>query len=469
MYSGFVNASSSKRLHYVLVEAEAPLDPATAPLVLWLNGGPGCSSLEGFLYEHGPLNVADAHAPPNINHAGDPSPFANDKDLVANPWRWSKAANVLYLEAPAGVGFSYSATHNPNDLVTGDNQTAADNLAALNSFFEVFPEYAKNDFYVSGESYGGVYVPTLSLKIYEAAARGRFGGAMKGYLVGNGVFDFSTAAATQVPFAFGHSFIGDAQMATITKTCDGNFLKPSPACQKLLNAVQAQYVDTNGYDAYRTCYHPAAGGGGHHRADADAVAGNPASLVALFASGDHARVHAWARARHVARRASLHASVGEDVPCINSVKGTAYLNRADVKQALHVSQSPNTWAVCGGVTYKNDGVYSSMIALHKEMLANYSPRVLVYNGDVDPGCNYLWGERSVAAFGLAPRATEAWRPWTYADALVGPQLGGFVTGYGARDQGVLFTTIHGAGHMSPQWRPEAVFHMFANFLAAKPL
>ena len=56
-----------------------------------------------------------------------------------------------------------------------------------------------------------------------------------------------------------------------------------------------------------------------------------------------------------------------------------------------------------------------------------------------------------------------------ADALVGPQLGGFVTAYGARDQGVLFSTVHGAGHMSPQWRPEAVFHMFKQFLAAKPL
>lgn len=229
--------------------------------------------------------------------------------------------------------------------------------------------------------------------------------------------------------------------------------------------MQAQYVDTNGYDAYRTCYHPGS-------ADAAAVAGNPGALIELFAGAardGYGEVHDWMRARHMARRTSLHASVGESVPCINSVKGTAYLNRADVKAALHVSQSPNTWAVCGGCTYKQDGVYSSMIALHKEMLAKFKPRVLVYNGDVDPGCNYLWGERSVAAFGLAPVAKEAWRPWTYADALVGPQLGGFVSAYGEREQGVLFTTVHGAGHMSPQWRPEAVFHMFQSFLAAKPL
>lgn len=470
IYSGFVNASSSKRLHYMLVEAEAPLDPATAPLVLWLNGGPGCSSLEGFLYEHGPLNVADAHAPPNANHAGDPSPFADDKNLVANAWSWSKAANMLYLEAPAGVGFSYSSTGNPKDLVTGDNQTATDNLAALNSFFKLFPEYSNNTFMVSGESYGGVYVPTLSLKIYEAAARGEFGGNMRGYLVGNGVFDFKTAAAATVPFAYGHSFIGDVQNAAVTKACAGGYIKPTPACSTQLNKVRAQYVDTNGYDAYRTCYQPPSD------IDPGAVSGNPAALIDLFAGAvedterghANAAVHAWMRARHMARRASLH-SVGENVPCINSVKGTEYLNREDVKQALHVEASPNTWAVCGGVTYKNDGVYTSMIDLHKEMLTKYSPRILVYNGDVDPGCNYIWGERSVVDFGLAPNTDEAWRPWTYDDKLVGPQLGGFVSTYGPRAQGVLFTTVHGAGHMSPQWRPEAVFHMFQRFLAAKPL
>ena len=73
---------------------------------------------------------------------------------------------MLYLEAPAGVGFSYSS--NPADYNTGDNQTAADNLAALHAFFSKFPMYTVNDFYVSGESYGGVYVPTLSQKILGA-------------------------------------------------------------------------------------------------------------------------------------------------------------------------------------------------------------------------------------------------------------------------------------------------------------
>ena len=65
MYSGFLALpGTQKQLHYLLVEAEPPLDKASAPLVLWLNGGPGCSSLEGFFYEHGPLVVGDAHAPP---------------------------------------------------------------------------------------------------------------------------------------------------------------------------------------------------------------------------------------------------------------------------------------------------------------------------------------------------------------------------------------------------------------------
>ena len=59
----------------------------------------------------------------------------------------------------------------------------------------------------------------------------------------------------------------------------------------------------------------------------------------------------------------------------------------------------------------------------------FRPRVLVYNGDVDPGCNYLWAEASVAKFGRAEK--HAWRPWVYgaSESRVGEQLGGFVTEY----------------------------------------
>ena len=115
------------------------------------------------------------------------------------------------------------------------------------------------------------------------------------------------------------------------------------------------------------------------------------------------------------------------------------------------------------MNYKDDGVYDSMLALHQAM-AKYKPRVLVYNGDVDPGCNYLWAEASVEKFGRA--VTSAWRPWTYDDSLVGTQLGGAVTEY---EGDVYFATVHGAGHMSPQWRPEAAFNMLQRFLGGKPL
>ena len=77
---------------------------------------------------------------------------------------------MLFLEAPAGVGFSYANTI--AGTVHNDSSTAQDNLNAVLAFFAGFPEYKNNKFWVTGESYAGIYVPTLSYAIYESNVAG---------------------------------------------------------------------------------------------------------------------------------------------------------------------------------------------------------------------------------------------------------------------------------------------------------
>jgi len=147
-----------KQLFYWFVESQG--DPSSDPLLLWLNGGPGSSSVGyGFFLEHGPFKVQP-----------------DEETLKANPYAWNRDANIIYLESPAGVGFSSSA--NPEGLSTNDAITANDTYAFLENWFELFPEYrGVNDFYVTGESYGGHYV---SFRVASCAVYVRGGGQIFG-------------------------------------------------------------------------------------------------------------------------------------------------------------------------------------------------------------------------------------------------------------------------------------------------
>jgi len=87
-YSGYLNVSETKALHYVFVESQN--DAANDPVVIWFNGGPGCSSLLGFFQENGPNTVDPEHTPTHQE----------------NEYSWNKNANMLYIESPAGVGYS---------------------------------------------------------------------------------------------------------------------------------------------------------------------------------------------------------------------------------------------------------------------------------------------------------------------------------------------------------------------------
>jgi serine carboxypeptidase-like clade 2 len=99
--------------------------------------GPGCSSVGGgMLSELGPFY-----------------PTPDGAHLKQNPYSWNKFSNLLFLESPSGVGFSYSNT--TSDYVTGDKKTAEDSYKFLVQFFQLYPQYANSRFYIAGESYAG--------------------------------------------------------------------------------------------------------------------------------------------------------------------------------------------------------------------------------------------------------------------------------------------------------------------------
>ena len=107
----------------------------SAPLVLWLQGGPGGSSLFGLFIEHGPFFVDEALA-------------LNEREIS-----WSKKYNMLYIDQPAGTGFSF--TDDARGYAKNQYDVSKDLYEALSQFYQLFPGLLQNDFFVTGESYGG--------------------------------------------------------------------------------------------------------------------------------------------------------------------------------------------------------------------------------------------------------------------------------------------------------------------------
>ena len=160
-YSGYLKGGEDVFLHYWFVESQS--NPAKDPVILWLNGGPGCSSIDGLLTENGPFRVQ-----------------SDSKTVTLDKNSWNTLANVLYLESPVGVGYSY---YNKNKTFNNtDDTTAQINYLALEDFFKKFPQFSKNPFYITGESYAGVYIPMLAVEMFSRNSTINF----KGVAIGNG-------------------------------------------------------------------------------------------------------------------------------------------------------------------------------------------------------------------------------------------------------------------------------------------
>mmetsp|Transcript_33997 Transcript_33997/g.66978 ORF Transcript_33997/g.66978 Transcript_33997/m.66978 type:complete len:476 (+) Transcript_33997:48-1475(+) len=167
-YAGFltVNKTFDSNMFYWYFPAQS--GNKSAPLLIWLQGGPGGSSLFGLFSEMGPYTLT--------------------KDLKALPREvtWNKEYAMLFIDNPIGAGFSY--TKDDKGYCT-DEFCVADNLYKLiTEFYQVYPEELANDLYITGESYGGHYVPAFAYKVHQMAGSGT-DIRLKGIAVGDGWID----------------------------------------------------------------------------------------------------------------------------------------------------------------------------------------------------------------------------------------------------------------------------------------
>ncbi|KAI4892100.1 hypothetical protein NFI96_000706 [Prochilodus magdalenae] len=429
-YSGYFNVAGNKHLHYWFVESQK--NPASSPVVLWLNGGPGCSSLDGLLTEHGPFLIQD-----------------DGTTLMYNPYSWNMVANMLYLESPAGVGFSYS---DDQTYTTNDTEVSMNNYLALKEFFKLFPEYSKNEFYLTGESYGGIYIPTLAERVMEDSSIN-----LQGIAVGNGLSSYELNDNSLVYFAYYHGLVGSSLWSDLQQYCCKNekcnfYNSPDTNCSTSVSEVQAIVYSSglNIYNLYADC----AGGVGTRVEDGRLV---------IRDLGNNFIKHKWAASWNQKLRGSaLMKGVRLDPPCTNSTPSALYLNDPYVKAALHISPKALDWEICSSeVNLNYNRIYMDVQKQYLKLLGALKYRVLVYNGDVDMACNFLGDEWFVDS--LQQKVEVERRTWLFFNGHT-QQVGGFVKEY----TNLAFLTIKGSGHMVPTDKPIAAYTMFSRFLAKEP-
>ncbi|WP_331772762.1 S10 family peptidase (plasmid) [Embleya sp. NBC_00888] len=168
------------------------------PLLIWLNGGPGASSLAGLFIENGPLRIGD-------DGVGTVS---------VSPDTWNQEAHVVYWDQPIGTGYSYCDT--PDTYVEDEETLAGMFWQALQQFLTTYPEYAKCPLYVCGESYAGKYVPAIALKIDENNAKNAGKHIeLKGIAVGNGWIKPELSVRVMIDYSYASGFIGVGQKNTL--------------------------------------------------------------------------------------------------------------------------------------------------------------------------------------------------------------------------------------------------------------
>eukprot|EP00924_Labyrinthula_sp_SR-Ha-C_P004020 augustus_masked-scaffold_3-processed-gene-11.41-mRNA-1 protein AED:0.34 eAED:0.35 QI:0/-1/0/1/-1/1/1/0/538 len=209
--AGYFRLGKSNK-HYFYWFFESRDVPEDDPVVLWLTGGPGCSSSLALFAENGPCSVND------------------DLSLKSNPYSWNSNANLLYVDQPAGTGFSYG-NHDRNE-----KQIGLDMNKFIRQFLQAFPKYKDNKFFVFGESYAGHYVPATAHAIFKQNALEKDRVNLRGMAIGNGLTD----PEIQYRYYADMAYKSGTVPSRITYSEYERMVSVTPECIKLIQACNAE-------------------------------------------------------------------------------------------------------------------------------------------------------------------------------------------------------------------------------------
>eukprot|EP00659_Diplonema_papillatum_P003928 gene3928-6080_t len=437
MYSGFVDVGTpdfgvgSMYMHYVMFESEN--DPANAPTVFWYNGGPGASSMFGVFTELGPLLLnEDSLKTPEFEKTGIPTP-------LYNPHTWTKKFNVFALDSPAPVGFSYCSKEGPSgggDSCGSWNDTAVfqrNAIAVKTLMNDIFPEYKKNELFITGESYAGVYIPGIVNELLRDIKTS--GLNLKGYAIGDGCmgnevvcWGLDTSPFTypgtwpgpyyDILFFGGHGQISNKLYNQIRSQCPDRDLMfwntTSPDCQALVHKMTTQLGGYFVYNLYDNC-----------------------NNTDLMRDGLH-------KTRSNMRRLNRNLKGATNEYACSGNAMAMWFAAPGVLESMNLATNSNFFNADDGRGFTYTPNVADVRPFHAAAI-KAGLRVLTYEGDTDASGLGSIGIQDIyvdfwPSIGL--NRTQSWRPWT----VDGQQyMGGYAMEWAGGQAAHL--TVRGSGHM----------------------
>ncbi|KAK9074539.1 hypothetical protein SSX86_007137 [Deinandra increscens subsp. villosa] len=232
-----INSTTGSAIFYVFYEAKNPSNSSISqtPLLIWLQGGPGCSSMTGNFFEIGPWLVTSSLRH-NVEHL----------TLKPNLASWNRFFGVLFLDNPIGTGFSIAAT--PEEIPRDQTAVAKHLLIAIKKFIGSDSLFESRPVYITGESYAGKYVPSIGYYIVKRNAGLSVSKRVNllGLAIGNGLTDPVTQVTTYAQTAYFLGLINKKQKTQLEKLQleavklikDQEWARATNARKNVLNALQ---------------------------------------------------------------------------------------------------------------------------------------------------------------------------------------------------------------------------------------